>query len=643
MRNDSTHELRMKLADYLRPAPNYGFYICPLCGSGTGPKKTGAMKLTDDGLHVKCFACDFYGDIFDVVGKQYGLNAGEAYKKTAEWAGQLHPAVVRTEKTRTTALRAAPDAAIANSRRFDGYVAEAARVLEEHPAAMAYLKGRGLTEETIEHWRLGYDAAAGQIVVPYGDTGYFIRRGVGEGRVFYKPPAAQAGPEPLFNAKALGTESCVFVVESQLCAVSVGQVGGAAVALGGTGIRRLLERLNRHKTDAVLVLSLDNDARGAETRDALAEALERLGIAHVAENIAGAYKDPNEALQREPEQFAQRVAEAQTRALEHRDAVADEERRAYLATSAASHVGAFVGGIAASVDTPAVPTGFEGLDAALDGGLYEGLYVVGAISSLGKTTFILQMADQIAKQGRDVLFFSLEMARSELMAKSISRLTWELCGGESANAKTTRGITDGKRYAGYSQKERTIIQQAVAAYEAFAGRLYICEGAFDTGADKIAKTLARHVKLTGRVPVVMIDYLQILAPAEPRATDKQNTDRAVFELKRLSREYKTPVVAISSLNRENYTAKMSLAAFKESGAIEYSSDVLLGLEFALPQGAEKLTPDLLDEAKRQNPRRIELKVLKNRTGESGAVVDFVYWAQWNGFGVWVHKGKTVRR
>ena len=48
---------------------------------------------------------------------------------------------------------------------------------------------------------------------------------------------------------------------------------------------------------------------------------------------------------------------------------------------------------------------FEGLDDLLEGGLYEGLYCVGAISSLGKTTFVTQIADQIAAQGTDVLIF----------------------------------------------------------------------------------------------------------------------------------------------------------------------------------------------------------------------------------------------
>ncbi len=64
--------------------------------------------------------------------------------------------------------------------------------------------------------------------------------------------------------------------------------------------------------------------------------------------------------------------------------------------------------------------------------LYPGLYVIGAISSLGKTTFANQMADQIAEQGKSVLYISLEQSSLELTAKSISRITREL------NWKTAR-------------------------------------------------------------------------------------------------------------------------------------------------------------------------------------------------------------
>ena len=52
----------------------------------------------------------------------------------------------------------------------------------------------------------------------------------------------------------------------------------------------------------------------------------------------------------------------------------------------------------------------------------------------------------------------------------------------------------------------------------------------------------------------------------------------MMELKRLSRDYKLPLIGISSFNRDSYTEAVSMKSFKESGAIEYSSDVLMGLQ-----------------------------------------------------------------
>lgn len=71
----------------------------------------------------------------------------------------------------------------------------------------------------------------------------------------------------------------------------------------------------------------------------------------------------------------------------------------------------------------AIPTGFAKLDSLLGGGLFAGLYVLGASSSLGKTTLTCQIANQIAATEKDVLIFSLEMARQEIIAKDISRLS----------------------------------------------------------------------------------------------------------------------------------------------------------------------------------------------------------------------------
>ena len=139
---------------------------------------------------------------------------------------------------------------------------------------------------------------------------------------------------------------------------------------------------------------------------------------------------------------------------------------------------------------------------------------------------------------------------------------------------------------------------------------------------EIAERVNKYVYYSGNKPLVIIDYLQLLAPVDPHFTDKQNTDKNVLELKRLSRELEIPIIAISSLNRANYNEPISMAAFKESGAIEYSSDVLLGLQLA---GAGEKDFDV-DMAKSQEPRQIELKILKNRRGKTGDSINFEYYA-----------------
>ena len=281
----------------------------------------------------------------------------------------------------------------------------------------------------------------------------------------------------------------------------------------------------------------------------------------------------------------------------------------------------------------AIPTGFEGLDRLLDGGLYPGLYFIGAISSLGKTTLALQIADNIAKAGHGVLIFSLEMSTSELMAKTISResLMLSLSGsGRMENALSTRGILRAS-WCGNPEQEEHILK-VIEDYSEWGAYLTIREGIGDVGVPEIKSYVEAYMKEhDGQAPVVVIDYLQILAPYNDRYTDKQNVDKNVLELKRLSRDYQLPVIGISSFNRENYNAPVSMASFKESGAIEYSSDVLIGLHV---EGIERAPSEKESEYKeriqrvletvdtckrRGEPIAVEAKILKHRNGIPGSV------------------------
>ena len=646
MSKQDLNGLKPYLQDYatrvLTPSKG-GLYNCPICDSGTGPHKTGALGIFDNGTRWKCQACGKGGDIFDLYAAINHCDLAEATRRIIDLYG--------TPSSAPAPKPAQAPAEPIDTAKIDRFIDSSAALLEGSPGA-SYLQGRGFTPDFIRGEGLGYSPdeynkplkkRLPSIVIPYPGASYYITRPINE-KAYDKPKTAEAGPEPLYNAAALYSGAgAVFVVESQLCAISIKQEGGAAVALGNSGKDRLIRQLQDKPTSAALILALDNDERGRKAQSELAAALELLGIPHIQANISGEYKDPNERLQHDAAGLRQAISAAIMEAEKARQAEALEAAAAYQQESAAGYVDQFFNGVTDSVNTPAIPTGFPGLDKLLEGGLYEGLYIIGAISSLGKTTFALQMADQIAEAGHDVIIFSLEMARAELMAKSISRLTFKLT-QQRKNAKTTRGITTGKRYAMYSDTELQLIIKAREEYrEKISPRVWIREGVGDLGAEQIRAAVERHINLTGRKPVIMIDYLQILAPYDIRATDKQNTDKAVLELKRISRDHKLPVMGISSFNRDNYTAPVNMAAFKESGAIEYSSDVLIGLQYkgmdyqegeadgARQKRIRKLNKDNDMAAREGRGIEIELKVLKARNGGRGTSDPLTFYPMFNCF------------
>lgn len=328
-------------------------------------------------------------------------------------------------------------------------------------------------------------------------------------------------------------------------------------------------------------------------------------------------------------------------------------RASYLSLATGSRLAEFMKTVGERTGVQAIPTGFDELDRLLDGGMYPGLYIMGAMSSLGKTTWALQVADHIAASGHDVLFYSLEQSSDELIAKSLSRMM----------ARGQAPIGDGLRIPSASPKltsrqilykfsewsgrpEQDAFERALEEYGDLAGRhMFIVENDVGTvvvededgrqrevqtvdrvGLDTIRRGVRNHKELTGSSPVVFIDYLQILKPDDPtgRKSDKQNMDETVSELRRIAKTYSIPIFAISSLNRSSYGQAIEMEAFKESGAIEYSSDVLLGLD---PKGIKAAEKPKDREENRQTMseladaelRGLEVVVLKNRMGARGRV------------------------
>lgn len=268
-------------------------------------------------------------------------------------------------------------------------------------------------------------------------------------------------------------------------------------------------------------------------------------------------------------------------------------------------------------------TGFANLDEKA-GGLYTGLYVVAAISSLGKTTFANQMADQLAAAGHDVLYFSMEQSRLEMVSKSIARL--------AAQTDPLHGVTSLSIRKGYLPPH---VLAAAEQYKTGAGsNISIIEGNFDTTIQTIRDYIRNYVYRAGIRPIVFIDYLQILQPAETKwkSSAKDEVDAAMTQLKQTSRELSVPIIAISSVNRANYLTPIDFESLKESGSIEYTADVVWGLQLqCLDEALFSKAGEIIakrkrvKEAKRGNPRQIKLVCLKNRYGEANFECYFDYY------------------
>ena len=270
-------------------------------------------------------------------------------------------------------------------------------------------------------------------------------------------------------------------------------------------------------------------------------------------------------------------------------------------------------------------TGYSNIDEKTN--LYPGLYVLGAVSSLGKTTFAYQMADQLAGVGEHVLFFVLEQTRLELVTKGLSRLTAQ---ENLSTAVSAIEIREGR--------VTEAVRRAIAKYKRLAEHEAIIECNFSTSISDILNVIITYTQKYGVKPIVFVDYLQLIKPYDNKMTTKDAVDVHVRALKKLQMENDLVVVLISSLNRQNYLTPIDFESFKESGGIEYTADVIWGLQLHVMNSEifdtdKKLKSkrEIIKQAKRENPRKIELCVLKNRYGLANSTYYFDYYANYDLF------------
>lgn len=243
-------------------------------------------------------------------------------------------------------------------------------------------------------------------------------------------------------------------------------------------------------------------------------------------------------------------------------------------------------------------TNYEGLDRVLVGLGSGDLVIVGARPGMGKTSFCLNIACNIAKNAKkEIAIFSLEMTAEQLS----SRL---LCSEALIDSKCMR---TGK----LNPEEWKRLAEAASALS--ATDIWIDDSSDITVSEM--KSKLRKIKNLG---VIVIDYLQLMH-------GEKNTDNRVLEvaqitraLKNMAKEFGVPIILCSQLSRgskdQKESKKPSLTDLRDSGAIEQDADIVLFLYRAeYYTAAERSTTELSDH------ELCDCIVAKNRHGATGTV------------------------
>jgi replicative DNA helicase len=207
-----------------------------------------------------------------------------------------------------------------------------------------------------------------------------------------------------------------------------------------------------------------------------------------------------------------------------------------------------------------VPTGFPDLDNMLAGLQKSDLIILAARPSMGKTTFALDIARNVALSGVPVGIFSLEMSAQQLVQRMLSAESRV----DAWSIRTGHGLTN---------QHFTTLQEAASRLQ--KAPIYID----DQAGNSIVKmrSVARRLKAEHGLGLIVVDYLQLMSTSKNYDSMVNQVTEISRSLKQLARELEVPVLALSQLSRavESRGGKPRLSDLRDSGSIEQDADLVI--------------------------------------------------------------------
>ncbi|MCB5187557.1 replicative DNA helicase [Methylobacillus caricis] len=257
-------------------------------------------------------------------------------------------------------------------------------------------------------------------------------------------------------------------------------------------------------------------------------------------------------------------------------------------------------------DVTGIPTGFSDLDSMTSGMQAGDLIIVAGRPSMGKTAFSLNIAENVALDtGLPVAVFSMEMAATQLVTRMIGSI----------------GKLDQHRMRNGNLEDEDWVRLTTALGKLNEAPVYIDEGAGLSSFDVRARARRLH-RQTGKLGLIVIDYLQLMTGAAGRQSENRATEISEISrsLKALAKELDVPVIALSQLNRsveQRPDKRPVMSDLRESGAIEQDADLILFIyrdQVYNPDSPDKGTAEIIIAKQRNGPiGRVRLTFLGENT------------------------------
>ena len=307
-----------------RDEKNKNFYQCPFCGSGThGARSTGALSVDFAKKTWYCHACGESGGMLQLCMKLERLaGTKEAFRRLYD----TYCRKVSGKRPLPTASPAPdPDPAdtkpVTQTTDYTEYFRSCSKNMAR--GGYQYLESRGIPAQLADRFGIGFDPRwehpkntarekhyyTPRLIIPLGRYAYLARdTRPKQKKQFSKLKCGQLR-DFFFGEEAVNDPLCFFIVEGEIDCLSVYAAGASAVALGSIArAKRFLRKLAATKPAGLCLVALDNDEAGKAAAKELAAGCRKHGIPYrVVTSLSGPYKDPNEYLAKDPDEFKQKM------------------------------------------------------------------------------------------------------------------------------------------------------------------------------------------------------------------------------------------------------------------------------------------------------------------------------------------------